>query len=273
MPELPEVETICRGLRTRLPGRRVTQVRILESRLRHPVSRRFQSQLQERMILDVERRGKYLLIRLAGDLLWVFHLGMSGKLIYVKAGRPREEHDHIVAKLDNGHELRYHDPRRFGLSLLVRRSELDSLPQFRHLGLDPFDSRFEFNYLYSFTRSSKRRIRDLLIDQRVLAGLGNIYANEILFYAGIRPATRARRLGRRQVERIVTTTPELLSEAIRWCGTSFSDYRDAEDRFGEFQDHLRVYDREGEPCRACRTMIKRAPLGNRSAFYCPKCQR
>lgn len=273
MPELPEVETICRGLRPLLRGRRISAVEVLERRLRTPVHQGFPWQLEGKVILDVQRKGKYILIMLESETVWIFHLGMSGKLIHVQGERPREKHDHIVVKLDNGHELRYHDPRRFGLSLLVARSELEALPQIRVLGLDPFQQRFNGIYLYSVARSSRRRIRDLLIDQGVVAGVGNIYANEILFHAGVRPTTRAWKLGRVRMERIAKTVPKVLRQAIRWCGTSFSDYRDAEDHRGGFQNHLRVYDREGENCRACGSKIKRVPIGNRSAFYCPTCQK
>jgi len=273
MPELPEVETICRGLKTLIPGRRISQVEVVEPRLRHPVGSQFCPQLQGRTILGVRRRGKYILIPLEGELIWVVHLGMSGKLVYGEARRPRERHDHIIVGLEDGHELRYHDPRRFGLSLLVSRSELEALPEIKALGLDPFHQRFDGIYLYSVARNSRRRIRDLLIDQRVVAGLGNIYANEILFRAGVRPTARAWKLGRARVGKIARLVPRVLREAIRWCGTSFSDYRDAEDRFGEFQNHLRVYDKEGEKCRLCASKIRRVPIGNRSAFYCPKCQR
>lgn len=273
MPELPEVETICRGLRAHVPGRRVMEVEVLEPRLRSPVSRRFHSQLRGRTVLGVERRGKYILVSLEGDRVWLSHLGMSGKLIYVEAERSREKHDHIIITLDNNHELRYHDPRRFGLSVVVGHAELASLPQMKNLGLDPFDHRFHGAYLHSTVRHSRRRIRDILIDQEVVAGLGNIYSNEILYYAGVRPTTRGWKLGRGRVERIAEVTPKVLRQAIRWCGTSFSDYRDAEDRRGKFQNHLRVYGRADEPCTCCGSRIKKARLGSRSAFYCPSCQR
>jgi formamidopyrimidine-DNA glycosylase len=191
----------------------------------------------------------------------------------VDAERPRERHDHIIIRLDEGHELRYNDPRRFGLSVVISHAELQLLPQIKNLGLEPFDHQFNGLYLYSVARNSRRRIRDLLIDQSVLAGLGNIYANEILFRVGIRPTRRAWRLGRTRIDQIAKVTPKVLREAIRWCGTSFSDYRDAEDRWGEFQNHLQVYDREGARCRVCPSEIKRVAIGNRSAFYCPKCQK
>lgn len=273
MPELPEVETICRGLRALVRGRIIAKVNVLEPRLRAPVDGDFRLRLEGRTIVDAMRRGKYILILLEDEWVWVSHLGMSGKLVYVEPERPREKHDHIVVTLDEGHELRYHDPRRFGLSLVVPRAEMESLPGIKDLGPEPLDRRFNGAYLYSVARKSRRRIRDLLMDQTILAGLGNIYANEILHYAGIRPTMRAWRLGRTRAERLAQVTPTLLREAIRWCGTSFSDYRDAEDRRGEFQNHLRVYDREGKPCAECGGKIKRISLGNRSAFYCSRCQK
>ena len=273
MPELPEVETICAGLRPFLRGRKIRAVEVLEPRLRSMVAPGLHLRLCGKTILDVRRRGKYILILLERGSVWVFHLGMSGKLIHVEAGRPRERHDHIIVRLDSGRELRYHDPRRFGLSMVVPQAELQTLPQMRNLGLEPFAPQFDGNYLYSIAHNSRRKIRDLLIDQKVVAGLGNIYANEILFHAGVRPTTRSSKLGRHRIEQITKVTPRLLREAIRWCGTSFSDYRDAEDRRGEFQNHLQVYDREGEKCRVCSSRIKRVAIGNRSAFYCPKCQR
>ncbi|MFQ5682454.1 MAG: bifunctional DNA-formamidopyrimidine glycosylase/DNA-(apurinic or apyrimidinic site) lyase [Candidatus Binatia bacterium] len=273
MPELPEVETICRGLRALLPGSRIATAEVLEPRLRILVSGDFCSGLQGKLILGVERRGKYILVSLEGDRVWVTHLGMSGKLIYVDMNRPRERHDHIIVRLEGGHELRYHDPRRFGLSFVAPHAEMALLPQMKNLGLDPFDSRLHGSFLYTAARKCRRRIRDLLIDQRVLAGLGNIYANEILFQARVRPTTRAYRLGRKRLKRIAEVIPQVLLEAIRWRGTSLSDYRDGEDRKGVFQDHLRVYDREGKPCALCVSRIKKAHAGNRSAFYCPSCQK
>ena len=273
MPELPEVETICRGLRPHLQGRRIVRVKVFEPRLRHRIDPGLPACLRGKTIIHVDRRAKYIFVYLERKNVWVFHLGMSGKLIFVHPSTPKQKHDHIVVTLDNGQELRYHDPRRFGLSLVVPEAKLHELPQLRDLGLDPFDPQFDGQYLYSFTRRSSRRIRDLLLDQQVVAGIGNIYANEILGRAGIRPMTRSSRLTREKVERIASMIPKVLSEAIRWCGTSFSDYRDADDQFGGFQNHLRVYDRDGEECRVCPSTIKRVALGNRSAFYCPSCQK
>lgn len=273
MPELPEVETICRNLRALLTGLAVTGVEVREMRLRCPVSADFRSELRGRTILDVRRRGKYILISLEGERAWLIHLGMSGKVIFVKAEKTKEKHDHIIVTFDNGHELRYHDPRRFGLSIVVAQSDLSRLTQLESLGLEPLDERFNGDYLYAAACNSRRRIRDLLLDQTVTAGLGNIYVNEILFHAGVRPTRRAWRLSRMEVARIAEAAPKILRKAIRSRGTSFSDYRDGRDHRGKFQNHLRVYDREGEKCVACDATVKRIPIGNRSGFYCPKCQK
>jgi formamidopyrimidine-DNA glycosylase len=273
MPELPEVETVCRSLRPHLLGRTIGCVRILEPRLRVPVNESDLKSLTGKRIETVSRLAKYILLNVSDDLVWVFHLGMSGKLICVAAETGRQKHDHIIVRLDGGVELRYHDPRRFGLSIVTKSDRLHELPQLRHIGVDPFDPALDGDYLFRFTRVSGRRIRDLLLDQQIVAGLGNIYANEILSLSGIKPTARAHRLTRKQVQGIAAAIPTLLRDAIRWCGTSFSDYRDADDRLGEFQNHLRVYDRDGEKCRHCAKNIKRVALGNRSAYYCPSCQK
>jgi formamidopyrimidine-DNA glycosylase len=273
MPELPEVETVCRSLRPHLIGRRISRVQVLESRLRVAVDKRSLQSLVGQRVEAIERRAKYILLQLSADWIWLFHLGMSGKLICVEANTARRKHDHIIVGLNDGAELRYHDPRRFGLALVTRRESLHELPQLRTLGIDPFNADLTGEFLFRFTRGSERRIRDLLLDQQIIAGLGNIYANEILSLTGIKPTTRAHRLTRKQVYAVAAAIPRLLREAIRWCGTSFSDYRDADDKSGEFQNHLRVYDRAGEPCRVCPSTIKRVAIGNRSAFYCPTCQK
>jgi formamidopyrimidine-DNA glycosylase len=273
MPELPEVETVCRSLRPHLLTQTVERVEVLEARLRVRVDEAALARLAGKNILEIRRAAKYILISLSQDLVWVFHLGMSGKLICVPPDAPRRKHDHIVVHLRDGGELRYHDPRRFGLTLVTSKEILHELPQLRVLGIDPFDSDLTGEYLFRYTRSSDRRIRDLLLDQRIIAGLGNIYANEILARVGIKPTARASRLTRRQVQALAQAVPDLLQQAIRWCGTSFSDYRDADDNRGGFQRHLRVYDRAGEKCRGCASIIKRVAIGNRSAFYCPTCQK
>ncbi len=273
MPELPEVETVCRSLRPHLLGRTIERIDVREGRLRVPVDRQRVECLAGKRIEAVDRVAKYILLHLTGATVWLFHLGMSGKLICAASNIPSQKHDHIVVDLDDGGQLRYHDPRRFGLAIVTHQEELSALSQLRRLGVDPFDEALNGDFLFRFTRASERRIRDLLLDQQIVAGLGNIYANEVLAMARVKPTTRAWRLTRKQVAKIAAAIPELLHDAIQWCGTSFSDYRDADDKSGEFQNHLRVYDRQGEPCRMCPGTIKRVAIGNRSAFYCPTCQK
>lgn len=273
MPELPEVETVCRSLRPHLVGATVERIEVVEARLRVPADAAALVQLAGKRILEIRRRAKYILLLMSDELVWIFHLGMSGKLICVAPSAPRRKHDHIIVRLQGGGELRYHDPRRFGLTLVTRKELLHEVPQLCRLGIDPLDADLTGEYLYRFTRSSERRIRDLLLDQQIIGGLGNIYANEILAMTGVKPTARACRLTRRQVYAIAHAVPDLLRQAIRWCGTSFSDYRDADDQRGAFQAHLRVYDRDGESCRLCAAVIKRVTIGNRSAFYCPSCQK
>jgi len=214
MPELPEVETVCRSLRPHLLGRRILRVEVRQPRLRVAVAPDLPTRLAGRTITAIRRRAKYIMIDLDGDAVWLFHLGMSGKLICTGKGTERKKHDHIVAALDGGGELRYHDPRRFGLSLAVSRAELKALPLLNRLGPDPMERRFNGAALYAATRVSARRIRDLLLDQQVVAGLGNIYANEILFRVGIRPTARARRLTRRQAAAIAAMTSKEISKSF-----------------------------------------------------------
>jgi formamidopyrimidine-DNA glycosylase len=273
MPELPEVETVCRSLRPHLLGRTIEKIEVVEPRLRLPVDKKSLRSLIGLRVDAIERRAKYILLQLSNQRTWLFHLGMSGKLICTEARAARRKHDHIIVALDDGRELRYHDPRRFGLSMVSVRDQLEELPQLRVLGIDPFAGELTGEFLYHQTRGSDRRIRDLLLDQQIVAGLGNIYANEILFLTGIKPTTRSHRLNRKQADALAGAIPQLLGDAIRWCGTSFSDYRDADDKSGEFQNHLKVYDRDGEKCRSCPSLIKRVAIGNRSAFYCPRCQK
>ena len=273
MPELPEVETVCRSLRERLQGVRILDVRVIEGRLRRPVAADFAERLQGRRVGAVSRRGKYIVTELEGGWSWISHLGMSGKLTFRERDASVEKHDHLVFTLDNGGELRYHDPRRFGLCLVLPTGEVDAWPPFARLGMDPLDRRFTGDYLYPLLHRSRRTVRDLLLDQQVVSGLGNIYVNEVLFRIGVRPTRRGHRLSRASSVELVREIRSLLREAIRWRGSSVSDYRDGNDRRGGFQWRLQVYDRKGAPCYGCATPVKRIGLGNRGVFYCPRCQR
>ncbi len=266
MPELPEVETVRRTLMPHVVGRQVRAVVIREHRLRRHIDRRFARDLTGRTIGGIRRVGKYLLFDLDGGFTWIVHLGMTGCLAVGQG--PEGPHTHVGIALSDGTVLSYHDPRRFGLMRLV--SELPD--EVTSLGVDPLGEAFTAEQLRCQCRGRKRPIKTLLMDQRIVAGIGNIYASEILHRAGVRPSRRSGRLTRRETEAIYAATRQVLGEAIAVGGSSVSDYRDGEGQAGSFQLQLRVYDRGGEPCGACGALIREKALAGRSSFYCPHCQ-
>jgi len=273
VPELPEVETIRRTLLPRVLGRRITEVEVREPRLRRRIPDSFATRLVGQRIEEVERRAKYLLFRLASGDCLVAHFGMSGTItVHDTRVRP-EPHDHVRLRLDDGAELVLNDPRRFGLLLLVAPGEMDELAELRGLGVDPLEGELSVEFFAAALRRSRRPVKNLLLDQTVLAGLGNIYANEALFRAGVRPTRRACRLRRAEVPGLLEAIRDVLREAVDLGGSSISDYRDGNGRPGYFQLRLRVYDRKDEPCSRCGAVIRRVVQTGRSSFYCPQCQR
>ena len=268
MPELPEVETVRRSL---LPiiGRRIEEVEVAEPRLRRRVPENFASQLVGRVIEGIERRGKYLLVRLAGGQSLLVHLGMSGALLLQPAGTPRQAHDHVRIRLSGGAQLTYNDPRRFGL---LQVGSAAGFAELNNVGPDPLAPTFSVAQLVELARGRKKPVKNLLMDQRALGGIGNIYANEILFRARIRPGRQARRLTRCEITRLMHAIRSVLRSALRDGGTSVSNYRDAAGRRGYFQLRLRVYDRAGQACVSCQSPIRRTVHAGRSSFYCPCCQ-
>jgi formamidopyrimidine-DNA glycosylase len=269
VPELPEVETVRRSLARLIVGQTIVMVEVREPRLRRPLAADFVATLAGRAICQVERRGKYLQVNLDNGQVWLIHLGMTGQLV---VGRPDEAprvHDHIVIVLGNGQCLRYNDTRRFGLMAVGSEEQVAA---WTGLGVEPLGPAFSRRYLWNKTRNTQRAIKDVLMDQRVVAGIGNIYASELLFRAGVRPGCSAATLAQPAVARIVKATKAVLREAIRHRGSSISDYLDGEGQPGSFQSRFRVYDREGQPCRKCASPIVREVRGGRSAFFCPTCQ-
>ncbi len=217
----------------------------------------------------MRRRAKYLLLDLDDGTSWLVHLGMTGTMVVLPASEPLRRHTHVVATLDDGRTLRFHDPRRFGL---MRVGVPDALAELAELGPEPLDAAFSADFLHAVARRQRRAVKSLLMDQQVVAGLGNIYVNEILFGAGIRPTRRTSRVTRPEAERIVAETARVLAEAIELRGSSISDYRDERGEPGAFQHAFRVYERAGEPCRRCDGVIRRNVIVGRSSFYCPRCQ-
>ena len=270
MPELPEVETTRRGIEPHVVGKTVTRLVVRNPRLRWRVPEKLVKELPGNKIESVTRRGKYLLLATAAGTA-ILHLGMSGSLRVADCKQPADKYDHVDIVLDNGDCLRLRDPRRFG-SLLWTRDDPLRHKLLRDLGPEPLADDFRGAYLFETSRGRKRAIRDFLLDSQVIAGVGNIYANEALFVAGIRPTRPAGKITRAQYDRLTAAIRATLERALQAGGTTLRDFRNGRGEPGYFQLSLNVYGRGGEPCLVCRTPIKTRRLGQRTAFYCPKCQ-
>ena len=270
MPELPEVETTRRGLLPRLQRSKLQQIIVRNGRLRWPVPADLADQLIGKTVHHLTRRGKYLLFDF-GDVTQIVHLGMSGSLRFANPGEPAATHDHIDWLFDDGAVLRLRDPRRFGAVLLASHPNQHVL--LAKLGPEPLGDQFDSAYLYAQSRNRNIAIKQLIMDGHVVVGVGNIYASEALFHAGIRPETRAGKLSRPACARLVTAIQRVLTAAIAAGGSSLRDYVQTSGELGYFQLHTQVYDRAGLPCNACTTPIRRRVQGHRASFYCPKCQR
>jgi formamidopyrimidine-DNA glycosylase len=277
MPELPEVESLRRLLSESAHARTIVSARISEPRLRRLVATDLVDAIAGRQITGIRRRAKYLLIDLSGAMTLLVHLGMSGSLTHRGHDFRDDEfdpaHDHLRFELDDATALVYNDPRRFGLMKLVASSELDRTQELGELGPEPLEEDFNANYLFENTRGRKAAIKNLLMDQKLVAGIGNIYACEILFAARVRPGRAGARITRAEAGRITAYTKKILAQAIGSGGTTFRSYRDSRGQPGRFVSRLKVYGRDGEKCYKCGAAIKLKVLGQRSSFYCPSCQR
>ncbi len=269
MPELPEVEVTRRGIAPYLIGRAIAAVTVREPRLRWRVSDAV-SGLAGRSVRAVTRRGKYLLIDCGNGHL-IVHLGMSGSLRFVSPDTPPGKHDHIDLAF-GGRILRMRDPRRFG-AVLWTEAPPESHPLIRHLGVEPLSGAFNARRLHALARAHRTSIKQFLMDGRRIVGVGNIYASEALFRAGIRPQTRASRVSIGRCAKLVAAIKRTLRAAIRAGGSTLRDFVGGEGEPGYFQTRYRVYDRAGLPCRRCTTPIRRIVQGQRATFYCPSCQK
>ena len=271
MPELPEVETACRGIRPHLIAQRVANVVVRQRQLRWPVPTALIKTLPGQIIRTVQRRAKYILIGTdAGTAL--LHLGMSGSLRIVSGSTEPTKFDHVDIVLINGQCLRLRDPRRFG-SLLWTTGDPARHKLLKNLGPEPLGLDFNGDYLYTASRQRKIAVRDFLMNSQVLAGIGNIYANECLFLAAIRPQRAAGKVTRERYQRLAVAIRETLEKAIRAGGTTLRDFQNADGLPGYFQQTLNVYGRKGELCLHCDTPVRGVKLGQRSAFFCPQCQK
>ncbi len=271
MPELPEVETTRRGIAPSLRGRRIVRVVVRERRLRWPLPRGFERRVAGCRVTAVLRRAKYLLVVMDGGTL-IVHLGMSGSLRVLRQRQPAAAHDHVDFVLDSGRCLRFNDPRRFGSVHWVRGDALQH-PLLAGLGPEPLGPDFDGDALWQPARGRRVAIKQFIMDSRVVAGVGNIYASEALFRAGIRPGSQAGRVSRARMAALAGSIREVLGEAVAVGGTTLRDYVSPDGAPGYFRQQLFVYERAGQPCRRCRTPITRCVQGQRATYYCRACQR
>lgn len=271
MPELPEVETTRRGIEPHVCGWRVTAVIVRRRDLRQPVSPSLAA-IEGRRVTAVRRRAKYLLLEIDDDSTLLVHLGMSGSLRVADPAQPWKPHDHVGLTLDNGKQLRFHDPRRFGLVLRLTGDPL-AHPLLANLGPEPLEEDFTTAHLAAACAQRSAAIKQVIMDPKVVVGVGNIYASEALFRAGILPQTAAKRVSKPRAAKLVAAIRAVLTDSIAAGGTTLRDFLHSAGEPGYFKQRLFVYEREGEPCRVCATAIRQAVLGQRSTYWCPKCQR
>jgi formamidopyrimidine-DNA glycosylase len=270
VPELPEVETTRRGLAPHLIGRRIVALDIRQPRLRWPIPRTLRTQLPGQRIEGIERRAKYLLVHTEpGSAL--LHLGMSGSLRVLPASTPIGAHDHVDWRLDSGQLLRFTDPRRFGSQLWQPRGRTHEL--LAGLGPEPLSEAFDGDVLWKRARGRRAAVKLFLMDQAIVVGVGNIYASEALFAAGILPGRAAGGVSRERYARLAAAVKRILAHAIERGGTTLRDFISPDGAPGYFEQELFVYGRAGEPCRVCATPIRASVIGQRSTFHCPRCQR
>ncbi len=274
MPELPEIEVLRRSLEPHLLGDRIERVEVRNAGLREPVrTRELARRATGREIRALRRRSKYLLIDLEAEGTVVVHLGMSGRLTVAPGEAPPEAHEHVAFHLRSGRRLRLRDPRRFGLVFALPTGRLEEDEHFAHLGVEPLEPGFSGEVLARAAAGRRGPVKSFLRDARVVVGVGNIYASETLFRAGVHPLRSVGRIAATRWDRIAESAVAVLRQAIAEGGTTLNDFADGEGRSGYFQVSLSAYGREGEPCLACGRPIRRIVQAGRSTFYCHACQR
>lgn len=271
MPELPEVETTRRGIQSHLLNKTVQKVIIRQPKLRWPIPEQLPTLLHKKAASAVKRRGKYLLITFPNGTL-IIHLGMSGSLRICSSKLAPEKHDHFEICLDDGNSLRLRDPRRFG-AVLWTEEDVDQHSLLNNLGPEPLEMQFDGRHLHEKAKGRRLPIKTFIMDSKIVTGVGNIYASESLFLAGINPQQAAGKISLKRLQRLAEAIKEILKRAIEQGGTTLRDFVNESGNPGYFQQQLTVYGRAGEPCVNCSSIIKKMTFGQRSTFYCPNCQR
>ncbi len=275
MPELPEVEVICRGLQNHIIGRRIEAVHCSGKHLRSPVDcTGLSDELCGQSINSLTRRAKYLLLQFTGGAALILHLGMTGNMGIFKKGSKTKKHDHICWTLDNNTELRFNDTRRFGAVHLFPAEEASKGVKafFAKTGPEPFSRTCSTKYLFNRAANKKQPVKNFIMDSHTIAGIGNIYANESLFRAGINPTLPASSLTEKEWKRLLTVIRKTLKHAIQCGGSTISDFVNASGDGGYFQMNFQIYGKNGEQCRQCQETIQKITIGGRASFFCPRCQ-
>ena len=283
MPELPEVETVRRGLAPLMEGAAITQAQVNRPDLRWPFPDNFAQRLAGRHVSQLRRRSKYILADLDQNESLLIHLGMSGRMTvsgdplgqFVHDHPQQEKHDHVILDMSNGARITFNDPRRFGAMDLIATDQTDTHPLLAKLGPEPLGNAFDEPYLVTALKGKNTPIKSALLDQRIVAGLGNIYVCEALYRAHIAPTRKVGRISAARVATLVPIIRDVLTQAIASGGSSLKDFRQASGELGYFQHNFDVYDRENQPCKTpdCRGTIRRIVQSGRSTFHCPQCQR
>jgi formamidopyrimidine-DNA glycosylase len=271
MPELPEVETVKEKLKPRLINKKIVDVAVRWNNTIVDIEpEEFQNKLKNQVFLDIRRRGKWLVFELSNYYLLV-HLRMEGKFFFKNIDEELNKHEHIIFKLDDV-ELRFHDTRKFGKMYLLDKSDIENKKPLNELGYEPFDDRLDVSYLKDKYKNKSLPIKEVLLDQKIIVGIGNIYADEILFLSRINPWKKAKELNTGELQSIIDNTKEVLKKAIELGGTTIRSYVSLDNKKGEFQDELYVHSRVNKECRVCGTIIKKDFIGGRGTYYCSTCQ-
>ena len=274
MPELPEVETVKRTLQGLVKGKMIQNVQVhLPRIIRHPEVEEFQRVLEGKVIEDIERRGKFLLFRISEGMTLISHLRMEGNYGLFEEGEPVAKHTHVIFTFSDGTELRYRDVRQFGTMDLIKSEDVLSHSSLSKLGYEPFDEGFTAAIFYQGIKTRRKSIKTTLLDQAIVTGVGNIYADEILFRSKVSPQTIAGDLSKKQANIIYENIKIVLTEAIDAGGSSVKSYVNGQGEMGMFQQQLYVYQKHGEPCQVCGEEIQKIRHGGRGTHFCPKCQR
>ena len=289
MPELPEVEVVKRSLINKIQNLIVKAVKIKDGRLRYEIDRKKIKKIIGLKLKKISRRSKYLLFFFDKNVIMLVHLGMTGKFFFINNKKTKyktsfyynlnddkdKKHDRLIFNLSNNQTLIYNDVRKFGFIKFFENNNLDDITHIKNLGPEPLSAQFNINYFRNYILKRNRTVKDILMDQKFVSGLGNIYVNEILFYSGIRPVRKVNRLSNNDIKKIIKFTKKIITKAIILGGSSVKDFSSSSGKKGSFQQYFSVYGKKGEKCSSknCRNNIIKIVLANRASFYCAKCQK